>query len=222
MQAYQIKIEFVDSKPLIWRRVIMPADATFNRLNDVIQTVTNFRSGYPYNDYHLYEFNLPDENIRVTNSEEAYEEHKYYQNNKKEMQEKINSMPDEFDEFKEQQLKELEIEVKKPSYIKIDEYLKKYEELDYVYDFGDYWQIKIILEKEIDDYDKGYPTLIDGANNAPPEDVGGLPGFYDFLEKYNNPEHPEHEFNKSWANDQNYREYNEERINESLKSIKYK
>ena len=41
MKAYIIKIEFIDSKPLIWRRVIMPAGATFNRLNDVIQNVTN-------------------------------------------------------------------------------------------------------------------------------------------------------------------------------------
>ena len=42
MKAYQIGIEFIDSDPAIWRRVIMPADATFNRLHDVIQTVTNF------------------------------------------------------------------------------------------------------------------------------------------------------------------------------------
>ena len=73
------------------------------------------------------------------------------------------------------------------------------------------------VKKEINDYDKGYPTLIDGANNAPPEDVGGLPGFYDFLKKYNDPEHTEHEFIKSWAEEQKYREYNEERINEFLK-----
>ena len=29
MKAYQIKIELVDSNPLIWRRVIIPADVTF-------------------------------------------------------------------------------------------------------------------------------------------------------------------------------------------------
>ena len=47
MKAYIINIELVGSEPLIWRRVIMPAGATFNRLNDVIQNVTNFLSGYP-------------------------------------------------------------------------------------------------------------------------------------------------------------------------------
>ena len=222
MKGYQIKIEFVDSKPKIWRRVVMPVDATFNRLNDVIQTVTNFKSGYPDHDYHLYEFNLPEENIRVTNDEEAYQQYKHYKDNSEEMEELVNNMPDKFDEFKDIAINNMKTEVKKPSYIKIDKYLKKYGELEYIYDFGDYWEIKIVLEKEIDDYDKGYPTLIDGANNAPPEDVGGIPGFYDFLEKYNDTNHPEHEFIKEWADNQNYEEYNKEKINGLLKFIKYK
>src|SRR6056297_490714 len=126
MKAYQIKIEFVDSNPKIWRRIVMPADATFNRLNDVIHNVTNFSSGYPHGDYHLYEFDLTEDNIKVTNDEEAFEEHKYFKNNPQEMKDKINSMPDKFDEFKKQTLQELETEIKKPSYIKIDKYLKKY------------------------------------------------------------------------------------------------
>ena len=170
----------------------------------------------------MYEFDLPEDNLKVTNDQEAFEEYKHFKNNEKEMKEKINNMPDKFDQFKKQTIKELETEIKKPSYIKIDEYLKKYGEIDYVYDFGDYWQLKIIFEKEIEGYKKGYPTLIEGANNAPPEDVGGLAGFYDFLEKYNDPDHPEHDFIKEWANDQNYREYDKERINESLKLIEYK
>ncbi len=68
MKSYITKIELQESEPLVWRRVIMPAGATFNRLHDVIQTVTNFQSGYPSGDYHLYEFDLREENIRVTNS----------------------------------------------------------------------------------------------------------------------------------------------------------
>ncbi len=42
MKAYVIKIELIDSGPLIWRKVIMPAGDTFNRLHDVIQKVANF------------------------------------------------------------------------------------------------------------------------------------------------------------------------------------
>ena len=49
MKSYIIKIELHGSDPLIWRRVIMPAGATFNRLHDIIQSVNNFKSGYPMN-----------------------------------------------------------------------------------------------------------------------------------------------------------------------------
>lgn len=66
MKSYIIRIELLETDPLIWRRVIMPAGATFNRLHDVIQAVTNFLSGYPSGDYHLYEFDLEEENMRVT------------------------------------------------------------------------------------------------------------------------------------------------------------
>jgi len=64
--------------------------------------------------------------------------------------------------------------------------------------------------------------LIDGAETAPPEDVGGLPGYEEFLERYQNQNHPEHEDTKKWAEEQRYREYDKDFINRILKSIKYK
>ena len=51
MKSYIIRIELEESNPLIWRRVIMPAGATYKRLHDVIQNVTNFQSGYPLGGY---------------------------------------------------------------------------------------------------------------------------------------------------------------------------
>ncbi len=72
MKAYQIKIELIDSKPLIWRRVLIPADVTFKRLHDSIQFSMDWW------DYHLYEFEFPQDKLRITNDEEAYEEFKFY------------------------------------------------------------------------------------------------------------------------------------------------
>lgn len=46
MKAYIIKIELSHSTPLIWRSVIMPAEATFKRLHDIVQNMTNFQSAY--------------------------------------------------------------------------------------------------------------------------------------------------------------------------------
>lgn len=62
----------------------------------------------------------------------------------------------------------------------------------YTYDFGDNWQHTINIET-IAAADPGldYPRFIDGERHAPPEDVGGIPGFAQFLAAMANPRHPE-------------------------------
>ena len=221
MKAYIIKIELLDSYPVIWRRVVMPADATFRRLHDVIQTVTNFLSGGSYGGYHLYEFDLSAENITVTNDEESFEEYQYYKQNKKQYEERLRLAP--IGSFQRSSLERLmKTVVRQPSRIKIDKYLEKYKEIRYSYDFGDGWEFLITLEQTVDDYHFGYPTLLDGAESAPPEDVGGLGGFEEFLEIYRDPSHPEYAEMKEWADSQEFREYDPDWINNSLKYLNYK
>lgn len=53
---------------------------------------------------------------------------------------------------------------------------------DYEYDFGDSWIHKIKIEKIIDAAAGGqYPKCIAGKMACPPEDCGGIHGYYDFL-----------------------------------------
>lgn len=219
MKAYQVRIEIEYSEPRIWRRVIMPADATFNRLHDVIQNVFNFRSGYPSNDCHLFEFDLTVEELRVTNDEEAYQVYQEFKKNRRELESRLKALNST---FAEQQLKNLRTVIRKPTGLKIDQYLEKYGELRYIYDFGDDWRILITLEDIVGDYRYGYPTLLDGAETAPPEDVGGLPGFYEFLEIYHDPDHPDYADVRTWAKGQRFKEYDPDHINDMLKFIKYK
>lgn len=221
MKAYIIKIELQESEPLIWRRVIMPANATYNRLHDVIQNVTNFKSGYPYDAYHLFEFNLEKENIIVTNNEEAYEEHKHYMNNKSEYEARIKEMPVDMQKFAKRQNEFLEKVVKKPKHYKISKYLEKYKTIEYVYDFGDNWRFSIILEDIVDDYYFGFPTVLDGAETAPPEDVGGIYAYYEFLKIYNDKSHPDHQRTREWGEGTHFRAFNPEHINKMLKGIQY-
>jgi len=63
MKVYIIKIELKKSNPMIKRKVIMSANTTFNWLHDIFQNVTNFQSGYPFDVYYLFEFDLSEENI---------------------------------------------------------------------------------------------------------------------------------------------------------------
>ena len=53
----------------------------------------------------------------------------------------------------------------------------------YVYDMGDNWQHWIIVEK-LKPAEPGavYPQFLGGERRCPPEDCGGHPGYYDFLD----------------------------------------
>ncbi len=49
---------------------------------------------------------------------------------------------------------------------------------DYVYDFGDDWRHRVVLEAVVPrEAGTRYPRCIDGARACPPEDCGGLPGY---------------------------------------------
>ncbi len=69
----------------------------------------------------------------------------------------------------------------------------------YVYDFGDGWEHKILLE-EILPREKGvkFPNCINGKRACPPEDCGGVWGYADLLEIIKDPEHEEYEEMMEW------------------------
>ena len=53
----------------------------------------------------------------------------------------------------------------------------------YLYDFGDSWTHTIHVESITEIPEKlGYATVIDGVGSCPPEDVGGPPGYIEFLD----------------------------------------
>ena len=69
----------------------------------------------------------------------------------------------------------------------------------YVYDFGDDWRHDIVIEEVRDgEPDVDYPAFVEGERRGPPEDVGGVTGFMEFLEAMLNPLHEEHEAVMRW------------------------
>lgn len=66
-------------------------------------------------------------------------------------------------------------------------------ELAYVYDFGDNWEMRVaISDIRQGDPDTGYPRYVAGERAGPPEDCGGIPGFYGLLDALENPKHEFH------------------------------
>jgi hypothetical protein len=70
---------------------------------------------------------------------------------------------------------------------------------NYEYDFGDGWEHKLTLE-EVSEPQKGtkYPQLLDGKGACPPEDCGGIWGYYSLLEAINDQQHEEYEDRREW------------------------
>lgn len=73
------------------------------------------------------------------------------------------------------------------------------ETFDYTYDFGDDWRHSITVEAVMDaDPAVEYPRFVDGNRRAPPEDVGGLSGFEEFLDAMTKLRHKQHRQVVEW------------------------
>ena len=69
----------------------------------------------------------------------------------------------------------------------------------YTYDFGDDWRHSVTIENvTAADPTLDYPRFVDGSRRAPPEDVGGIPGFDEFLDAMTTPRHPDHKRLTEW------------------------
>ena len=92
----------------------------------------------------------------------------------------------------------------------------------YEYDFGDGWEHEIVVEKILEPEPKvRYPRCIKGKRNCPPEDVGGVWGYDDFLEAIQKEDHPEHEEYLEWIGGSfDPEEFDCEVVNEELKQIR--
>ena len=70
----------------------------------------------------------------------------------------------------------------------------------YEYDFGDGWEHEVLFEGFLP-AEKGirYPLCVEGERACPPEDVGGIYGYADYLEAMADPKHEEHESFMEWS-----------------------
>ena len=70
----------------------------------------------------------------------------------------------------------------------------------YEYDFGDCWQHEVSVQERVvaDEERNGWPMCLAGANACPPEDVGGISGYGEFLQAMSDPSHEEHDAMWRW------------------------
>jgi len=172
----QLKITLFNSKPSIWREILVPDDYSFFALHVAIQ------DAFGWEDCHLHQFftSNPYKN-RLNYSRIGY------------------PTPEIDDVIDERQTK-------------LSEYLNTPKTtMFYEYDFGDSWMHEIKLEKTLpQELKEKYPKILDGANACPPEDCGGLGGYYDLWKILKNPKHKEHRDMLEWLGLENANEFKPE------------
>jgi hypothetical protein len=157
-----VRIELLDTDPLIWRKVEAPTSITLKVLHDIVQAVMGWF------DYHLWEFTIGERRYGLP------------------MDEDWGTQP--------------RIEAGK---VRLRDVLKPRKTvIDYLYDFGDCWQHRLtVTDIRAGEPGASYPRYLDGEGNAPPEDCGGIPGFYETLGAVADPNHPNHAEAKKWLDD---------------------
>ena len=176
---YLLEIRLLDIEPEIWRRFVVPASITLDRLHDVIQVVMG------WTDSHLHEFTIGKK--RYT----------------------------EYPESKEDGLE--------CGRYRLGDLIKQKGRIfGYHYDFGDRWEHEVTLEESryFNPEQRTKVVCIDGARACPPEDVGGVPGYYEFCKALKDPDHEEHESFMEWfGGDYDSEKFNANEVN--LELMKY-
>jgi hypothetical protein len=92
--------------------------------------------------------------------------------------------------------------------------------LEYEYDFGDGWE-HVIRVEAIKQPAPGvsYPRCLAGERSCPPEDVGGIWGYEEFLEALSDEKHPERAAYVAWGGDFDPERFDLDTVNERLSNL---
>lgn len=78
--------------------------------------------------------------------------------------------------------------------------LRRGSTLRYVYDYGDHWEHRIVVEAVFEPVPGlPYPCCIGGERATPPEDSGGAYGYAELLDALRDPQNPKHASTLQWV-----------------------
>ena len=206
---YQIKITLKHSKPNIWRRIQVLSNTSFLQLHHCIQEAMG------WDNCHLFQFKVKPvplsiaEQIKRTMDLCKISLSSINMNKLLELMQLVSpkntiiTMPLHYVEKEprginnEDENDENEIRADQTLINKF--FNAEKDKLTYEYDFGDGWEHDIVLEKILQAQpDLAYPRLTAGKCACPPEDCGGIGGYYEMAEAINNPNHPNHNNMVEW------------------------
>lgn len=188
VDLYQLKIRIDLEGFDIWRRVLVPSTYSFRHLHNIIQTV------FDWQNYHLHAFEAKKEGVK----------------------DKRIVMDDDPDTLECLDLDTYDVLLEQ--FVALEDIFPEYKEVTYEYDFGDFWEHTITLEKVIKS-NTFAATYLEGKGERPPEDVGGAWGYAEYVRIMADDTDPEHEEMKIWAESQKQRNLSPEKINDRLRRV---
>lgn len=195
MLAYQIRVTLQHTKPPIWRRLIVPADITLGDLHVVIQIAMGWMDG------HLHQFILRDKRPQPTAQDLA----RAFARGEPDA-DFFNPMSGVrcFGPTTDPFGGPLDMDDEDENAVTLAELCPKVKsKLVYEYDFGDGWTHDIEVQKIFEsEQDSDYPKCLAGKKACPPEDCGGVWGYYNMLEAIADPKHEDHEDMLEWLGDE--------------------
>jgi len=187
-EVFQLKIVLEDSKPPIWRRVLIPANLRLPDLHGVVQLAMGWQ------DAHLYHFMVGSRSKGL----------RFYGD------------PDPLDiDLVQQAAGEFINDLNVPiDHLLVN----RKDSIRYEYDFGDGWIHRLTLEDiQVQPLKLArLPRCVAGRRACPPEDCGGMPGYEQALEILANPAHPEHQEMLVWIGSFDPKRFDLEAVNAEL------
>ena len=178
--AFVMKITLKRIKPPVWRKFVVPKNMTFQKFSAVLEMIMGWTG------FHMAAFQMPTSGINIVCGAGC------------DFAPEAASIADK--EFGE-------LDGKKT---KLSEFLPDETKFGFVYDLGDYWEHRVVIEKIIDDYEFNYPQVLSYNGNCPPEDGGDARLLEDMRE--NPDDYDEEDFEEF--------EYDLAEVNEYLKDFK--
>jgi hypothetical protein len=165
-----IRVDLLGAKPPIWRRLELAPDLTLDQVHWVLQ------EAFEWHNSHLHEFVAGDRWARGFD--------------------RISYSPPEF------QMEENNLGTVRNSHTHYlgDLLRAPGDKLFYIYDFGDDWEHRLVLEKVVErDPDAPAARCLSGRRAAPPEDCGGIWQYLYMMEAGFDPNHPGYADAQEWV-----------------------
>ncbi|MFW6061311.1 MAG: plasmid pRiA4b ORF-3 family protein [Planctomycetota bacterium] len=188
-RVYQIRVTLKRSKPPIWRKLAVPSDMVLGELHEVIQIAMGWTNS------HLHQFVLKDKSLRKGPEALARLIQEARWDETFAASQGMRVFVPRGPEFAG-----LDMDGEDEEAVTLGEVCPKVKsKLIYEYDFGDDWEHTIEVQK-IFEPEPGveYPVCLGGRKACPPEDCGGIWGYYQLLETIADPDADDHDDMAEW------------------------